>query len=571
MLIAGGGPVGLMLALELDYHGIDAVLVERNPTTTQHPKMDITNGRSMELFRRLGVIDALRAAAVPEDHPVSVIWVDNLAGWELARFDYPGVEATRRRLRERNDGTMAAEPSMRISQVTLEPVLKRLLENRSRCVQLRFGQALETFTQDADGVTATIRDTASGAVSRIRAAYLAGCDGAGSVTRRTLGIPVNTITPFDYVNAGDDHHNYLDTVRGGPPADAPKIRGMFMIHWTSPELDLFERFGTAWHIQSPLGWTIISQNDKDTWTMHIPLSGRMIGGLQDIERQDPKEVLFEVLGCEFECDIQVANPWQPTLGLADSYGAGRVWLAGDAVHQVIPTGGYGMNSGLCDALALGWVLAANAKGWGGAALFDAYGIERRHVGARVRIGSARHAAVRHQISHQYDPLIHADTTAGAEKRTEVGRFIAAAGNLENEAWGLEWGYRYDGSPVICHEAGEPPAYEWEHCEPGTWPGVRAPNVFLADGRPIFDAFGRGFTLLAFGGAPCERLAGAAAAAGVPLDVLRLDDPHAAQLYERKLVLVRPDQHVAWRGDEDPASAEAAAIVNQVRGVGGDVQ
>ena len=564
VLIAGGGPVGLMLALELDYHGIDAILVERNPTTTRHPKMDITNGRSMELFRRLGVIDALRAEAVPEDHPVSVIWVDTLLGRELARFDYPSVGEMRHILREKNDGTMAAEPSMRISQVQLEPVLKGVLENGSGHVDVRFGWGLETFTQDDAGVTATVRNTESGATEQIRAQYLAGCDGAGSVTRRTLGIPVNTITPADYLDAGDDHHNYLDTARGEPPEDTERVRSMFMIHWTSPELDLFERFGTAWHIQSAMGWTIISQNDRDTWTVHIPLPA-----IRDPENRDPKEILFEFLGCEFECEIQVANAWGPRLGLADRYGAGRVWLAGDSAHQFIPTGGYGMNSGLCDAMALGWALAANVRGWGTPALFEAYEIERRHVGARVRIGSARHAAVRFRIAGQYDPVLHEDSDAGAAKRAEVGSFIQDAGNLENEAWGLEWGYRYDDSPIVCHEAGDAPDYEWERYVPATWPGVRAPNVFLADGRPIFDTFGRGFTLLSFDGNSCASLEHAARSAGLPLDVVSIDDPHAARLYERRLVLVRPDQHVAWRGDAEPTPAEATAIVNRVRGAHGE--
>ena len=563
VLIVGGGPVGLMLALELDYHGIDAIMVERNPATTRHPKMDITNGRSMELFRRLGVIDTLRAAAVPEDHPVSVIWADNLAGKELTRFDYPGVRDTRRILRENNDGTMAGEPSMRISQVKLEPVLKRKLEEESRHVSVRFGWGLETFLQDDKGVTATIRNTETGETEKIRSQYLAGCDGAGSVTRRTLGIPINTITPFDYLEAGDDHHNYLDTARGQPSKDAPKPRSMFMIHWTSPELELFERFGTAWHIQSPMGWSIISQNDKDTWTVHIPLAQ-----IENIEKRDPKDVLFEFLGCEFECEIKVANPWQPRLGLADNYGSGRVWLAGDAVHQVIPTGGYGMNSGLCDAMGLAWVLAANVNGWGAPALFEAYENERRHVGARVRIGSARHAAIRLRIGQQYDPVIHEDSKAGAKKRAEVSACIAGAGNLENEAWGLEWGYRYDDSPVVCHEEGEAPDYEWEYYVPCTWPGVRAPNVFLTDGKPIFDTFGREFTLLNFANLSCNRLDQAAGQVGLPLQVVHIDDPHAAKIYQRKLVLVRPDQHVAWRGDSDPAAAEAAGIIDRLRGANG---
>lgn len=562
VLIAGGGPVGLMMALELNHHGIDALLVERNAATTRHPKMDITNGRSMELFRRLGVIDKLRAAAVPEDHPMSVIWIEDLLGEELARFDYPSVNDMRAQLRAQNDGAMASEPSMRISQVELEPVLKQHLEETSQHVELRFGWGLETYTQDDEGVTATIRHTESGATEEIRCEYLAGCDGANSVTRRTLGIPVNTITPGTYLEAGDDHHNYLDTKRGEPPEDAPAVPANYMIHWTSPELDLFQRFGIAWHLQSPRGWTIISQNDRDTWTVHIPLSH-----IENVETRDPKDILFEFLGCEFECEIKVANAWYPRLGLADAYGEGRVWLAGDAVHQVIPTGGYGMNSGLGDALGLAWVLAANVQGWGGPDLFNAYERERRHVGARVRIGSARHASVRMKIRAKYDPQVHEDTEAAKQLRAELGRFISDAGNLENEAWGIEWGYRYDDSPVIRHESGSAPEYEWEAVVPTTWPGVRAPNVFLASGEPIHDRFGRGFTLLNFGSADVSEFADEADRLELPLAIVGLDDRHAATIYERALVLIRPDQHVAWRGDAVPDTRVITEIFDCVRGWG----
>ena len=560
VLIVGGGPVGLMMALELDYHGIDAILIERNPTTTRHPKMDITNGRSMELFRRLGVIDKLRAAAVSEDHPMSVIWVEDLMGEELARFDYPSVNEMRAQLRARNDGTMASEPSMRISQVELEPVLKQHLEDTSQHVELRFGWGLESFSQDEEGVTATIRHSASGATQEIRCDYLAGCDGANSVARRQLGIPVNTITPATYLEAGGDHHNYLDSARGSPPDDAPAVPANFMIHWTSPDLALFQRFGIAWHLQSPRGWTIISQNDLDTWTVHIPLSH-----IRDVDTRDPKDILFEFLGCEFECEIQVANAWYPRLGLADAYGKGRVWLAGDAVHQVIPTGGYGMNSGLGDALGLAWVLAANVQGWGGPELFNAYEVERRHVGARVRIGSARHASVRMQIRGNYDPVMRENTEAARQLRADLGQFIADAGNLENEAWGIEWGYRYDDSSVIRHESGTAPDYEWESAVPTTWPGVRAPNVFLASGEPIHDRLGRGFTLLNFGHADVSAFSAEADRLAVPLATVNVDDPHAATIYERALVLIRPDQHVAWRGDTVPDTQAIVEILDYVRG------
>ncbi|MEO1036031.1 MAG: FAD-dependent monooxygenase [Pseudomonadota bacterium] len=560
VLIAGGGPVGLLLAHELDHHGVDAILVERNPSTTRHPKMDITNGRSMEIFRRLGVVDKLRAVAVPEDHPVSVIWCEDLVDTELARFDYPSVNEMREILARDNDGTMALEPGMRVSQVLLEPVLKENLEKNSKHISLMFGWALVSLIQDADGVTATIRSTETNETKEIRADFLAGCDGAGSVARQALGIPINTITPRDFLD-NDDRSDYRDSARGEPPADAPRIDPMFMIHWRSNDLEVFERYGIAWHLQSPLRWSIISQNDKDTWTIHvsIPL-------YPEVEEMPPEEFLYKLLGCKFDCEVLVANPWYPRLGLADNYGSGRVWLAGDSVHQVIPTGGYGMNTGVGDAMALGWVLAANVKGWGGEKLFEAYEVERRHVGARNRLASARHSAIRFQINANCPDDFQADGPAGDAARKKIGAYIQKAGNLENDAWGIEWGYRYDDSPVICHENGKPPAYEWEHYEPSTWPGGRPPNVFLDDGQQLFDLFGPGYTLLTFNGASGDSLVSAAASAGIPLDVVAVDNAKAAKLYERNLVLIRPDQHVAWRGDVAPEAADAAReIIDRVRG------
>src|SRR5918992_152367 len=155
VLVAGGGPVGLTLAIVLGRFGIKTIVVERNAATTQHPKMDITNGRSMELFRKLGLIDALRKAAVPEDHPFDVSWVTSMAGHELHRFRYPSPVEARRLILEHNDGTQSREPAMRVSQVEIEPVLKRAAESCPN-VDVRFGVGLEDFREDADGVTATL-------------------------------------------------------------------------------------------------------------------------------------------------------------------------------------------------------------------------------------------------------------------------------------------------------------------------------------------------------------------------------------------------------------------------------
>jgi len=558
VLIAGGGPVGLTLALELEHRGVRAVLIERNPATTRHPKMDVTNGRSMEHFRRLGIAEAMRARAVPADHPMSVVWCSRPAEWELARFEYPGVDAVRARIRATTDGTLPLEPNMRISQVVLEPVLKEYLDRHARHVTVRFGVALERYTQDEDGVTAVVRETSSGTEHAIRARYLAGCDGASSVTRRGLDIALDDLAPQDAMSASGKIRALAGVTRGLFRGEKPPDGRIYLVHFRSGDRAFFERFGTLWHLQSPRHGTLIAQNDVDTWTLHVPLAGGI-----DADAIDPRRFLFEHLGREVDCEILVANAWRPRLALARGYGRGRVWLAGDSAHQFIPTGGYGMNTGVGDAVDLGWKLAATLAGWGGDGLLPSYETERRPIGFRNRAASARHLAIRTEIASAYTPRIHEDSPRGARARGRLGATIAALGNLENEALGIEIGYRYDDSPIVCHEAGEAPPWEMARYHPGTWPGVRIPSVFLADGAALYDRLGDGFTLLRFADVDATGLLDAAARRGLPLTVVDVRDPAVAQLYERELVLVRPDQHVAWRGPHAPA--DALAVVDRVRG------
>lgn len=561
VLVAGGGPVGLALALELEHRGVAALLVERNETTTRHPKMDVTNGRSMEHFRRLGVAAEMRARAVPADHPMSVVWCTKPAEWELARFHYPGVDEVRERIRQANDGTLPLEPSMRISQVVLEPVLKEHLERSARNVMIRFGFGLERFVEDADGVAAVVRETATGREHTVRAKYLAGCDGAGSVTRRSIGIELDEMAPQDAMSASGKLRALASVARGLLRGDKPPDGRVFLIHFRSRDIGFFERFGTLWHLQSPRHGTLIAQNDVDTWTLHVPLSRGV-----DADRIDPRAFLFENLGREVDCEILVANAWRPRLAVAASYGRGRVWLAGDSAHQVIPTGGYGMNTGVGDAVDLGWKLAAVLEGWGGDRLLPSYDAERRPVGVRNRRASACHLSIRTEIASAYTPAIHEDSPRGEKARRALGARIAGLGNLENEALGIEIGYRYDGSPIVCHEPGQAPPWDMALYVPSTWPGVRLPSVFLGDGRALFDLLGKGFTLLRFSDVDVSGLVDAAAARALPLDVLDVRDPLAARLCERELVLVRPDQHVAWRGARAPE--DPMAVVDRVRGAAG---
>jgi len=561
VLIAGAGPVGLTLAHELERHGVETLLVERNAGTTQHPKMDITNGRSMELFRRLGIADDLRARAVPSDHPMKVTWATGAAGWELASFAYPSVEEARALVAGTNDGTLPLEPAMRVSQVVLEPALRDLLVARADHGRVEYGWGLDSFAQDDDGVTAELIETATGSRRTVRAAYLAGCDGAGSRIRRGLGIGEHQLDlrrlAIKQLGVRRTVGSLLRNLRydGTRPPDGR----FYLVHFHSRDREIHRRFGYVWHLQSPEGWTLISQDDGEIWTLHSPL-----GVGVDADSIDPVQFVRDRLGHDLDVDVQVANAWVPRLVVADSFGAGRVWLAGDAVHQVTPTGGYGMNTGVGDAVGLGWALAANVQGWGTSGLLKAYAAERRAVAVRNRDAAARNALVRAAIMTTDWRDMHSEGWSGERTRRRLGREIADLGNLENEALGIELGYRYDTSPIIAHESGPAPKQTMDAYVPSTTPGVRPPSIKLADGTAIFDLFGQGFTLLRFAEHDTAALEKAAAAVGLPLTVVDVRDPHARALYERDLVLIRPDQHVAWRGDVPPAKPHS--LIDLVRGV-----
>jgi len=532
VLVVGAGPVGLAVALELQSRGIRTLVIERNPDTTRHPKMDVTNGRSLEHFRRLGVADRIRDIAVPRENPMDVSWMTRLGEWELARFHYPDVHTQRAAIAACNDGSQPLEPYMRLSQVVLEPALRDILRESS-LASIRFGWSFDSLTQDADGVTAVVRKE-DGEVERIRCSLLAGCDGGNSKVREELGIECageRNIVPF------------------------------YMVHFRTPHKALMQPFGIAWHYQSPIGGTLIAQDDEEIFTLH-----NMVPEGVDPFSIDPAAFLRESLGIDFEFEILQANPWSPHLLLADSYGNGRVWLAGDAVHQYIPTGGYGMNTGIGDATDLGWKFAAMLQGWGGPALLPSIEQERRPVGLANREAAGANMDVRFAILDAYSEDVHRHGPTGETARAKFGALIAGLGNAENESLGLELDYRYRGSPIVVPDDSAEPDWDRLRYTPSTWPGMRAPHVFLADGDAIFDRFGPWFTLLRFDPAiDCAPILDAAWTRGVPVRLVDIDDANARRIYERDLVLIRPDQHVAWRGMAAPG--DPMALVDRIRGAG----
>lgn len=530
VLIAGGGPVGLMLATVLGRFGIRVMLVERNAATTRHPKMDITNGRSMELFRRVGLVDALRKAAVPEENPFDVAWITSMAGHELHRFRYPSVVEARRIIAEHNDGTQSREPPMRVSQVEIEPVLKRAAE-ACPTVDVRFGVAFEDFSADDGGVTVTLRNSATGDTEQVRCDYLAGCDGGGSRVRAVLAIALE---------------------------GTPRVAQRYMVHFRSRAYDVLQRWGIAWHYQAPTA-TLIAQNDVDIWTLQARLPPDTA-----LDQIDPADILKTFCGGPIEHEILVANAWTPHLLLAQSYGGGRVFLAGDAAHQYIPTGGYGMNTGIGDAVDLGWKLAATLLGFGGPTLLDTYESERRPVGYRNREASAAHTKVRLDIAESYRQAYEGGLPLDAARRAALGAKIAAHGNVENESFGIEFGYIYDRSPIVVSEPGAVAPTDPVHYVPTTMPGARLPSTFLSDGSALFDRLGPWFTLVNFGALDASPFVAAAARANIPLQVLSLQEPALAHIYGRDALLVRPDQHIAWRGFE-ASTVDAAKVLTRALG------
>ena len=519
VLIAGGGPVGMTLALNLARYGVRSLLVERNPETTRHPKMDLTNGRSMELFHRLGIDEQLRDAGVPRKNAFDILWITNMVGHDLHRFHYPSAAEKTRIIREQNDGSHGAQAPLRVSQVQIEPVLKAAID-ANPLIDVRFNHRFDEFvTNGPEGVVARIVHSDSGEETEVRCRFLAGCDGGGSRVRRRLGIELD----------GDEN-----------------VAGAYMVHFRTDDRALMQRWGPIYHLQNGAG-TIIAQNDRDVYT----LQAWLLPGMNPDE-MTPEGVLEDWIGTHFDYEILQANPWFAHFVVAQRYRERSTLLAGDAAHQFIPTGGYGMNSGIADAAALSWVMAAGLQGWGGDRLLDAYAEERRATAWWHLEASRRHMGVRIQISELYAAAgdLLAEGPEGDARRAELARKIEELGNAENESWGVEYGYRYDGSPVIAHEDNAP-AVDPLTYRANTVPGARLPHVFLADGEPIHDKLGLFFTLVVLDGTDTAAMEQAATDAGVPVEILRLGRPDLRGIYERNLVLVRPDQHVAWRGDQLP--------------------
>jgi 2-polyprenyl-6-methoxyphenol hydroxylase-like FAD-dependent oxidoreductase len=532
VLVVGGGPTGLVLASLLAGYGINCVLVERNTYTTRFPKMDVTNGASMELLRRLGVDAELRRVGVAPQHSFDVIFAPGLDGPEVARWALPSVDEQWATLRGAPDGNRPGQPWQRCSQAIFEAVMMDRCR-RNPLIDVRQGWQLQTCGQHGDVVEATVVDD-SGEALKIRARYLVGCDGASSRVRSRLGIAMD---------------------------GAKDITTFALMHFRSRDLANLQALGQFWHLYTTGGAVLIAQDEVDTWTLHQDL------GLVDDPDPigDPHEFAARALGRPIVIDeILASSVWRPNALLADQYGRDRILLAGDSAHTMIPTGGYGMNTGLGDAFNLGWKLAGLLHGWGGRGLLPSYEAERRQIGGRNRDASVENVMVLLQYRGMVDPnLIDEDSDDGRAHRAAVAEFLTT-NNAENISLGIELDVRYDCSPIVCVTDSGAPPWDRRTFVPTVRSGHRAPNVVVGEGETLFDQFGDGYTLVdaVSGPSDAKLLLDEAELVGMPVRHLVLDDPRLRQLYRCRLVLIRPDLHIAWSGS---TVADPAEIVARVRG------
>jgi 2-polyprenyl-6-methoxyphenol hydroxylase-like FAD-dependent oxidoreductase len=528
VLIVGGGPVGLALAAELGWRGIRCELVEQSDGAITTPKMNEVNTRTMEFCRRWGIADAVRNCPFPGDYSLDVVFVTSLCGHELSRVRRPP------RAQQKAE-SFSPERLQACSQLWFDPILRAFAQSQPS-IALRYRTRLESFEASTDGVTAELHDLETGKRETVRADYLVGCDGAMSAIRETLGIGLGGQGVL-----GHPVHVFFRT----PDllGQCGKAPGVFFL--------AIDRNGLWANIR------VIDPANGLWRLMTLESDGR-----QRPDTVDRAALLQRAVGRHIDVEWQGVSVWTRRSVVADRYSQGRVFLAGDAVHQLSPTGALGMNTGIGDAVDLGWKLAATLDGWGGPGLLASYDAERRPIGLR-NVGMAAEFYLAHGEFSGGIAAIEDDGEAGRQLRARLGESLARDVGRMFRTAGLQLGYRYENSP-ICIDDGTPPVPDDpEQFVASARPGSRAPHAPLADGRSTLDLFGRGFVLLRFGEAPAAALEHAAQTRRVPLTVMDINEPDAAALYGRKLVLVRPDGHVAWRGDALPT--EADKLINVVRG------
>lgn len=532
VLIVGAGPVGLALAGDLGWRGIQSVLVERRDGSVFQPKMDMVGIRTMEFCRRWGITQDVEQAGYNRAYVQDNAWVTSLNGIEFGREEFAPMQ-------DEKCPPQSPQHRERCPQNFFDPVLTRFAR-RSGKVDLRYRTELVSFVDEGDFVTATLRSVEDGRTYEIEADYMVGTDGGSSMVRSALGIDM----------LGDGALTYTTNA-------IFQCAGLEQLHTTRPAY--------RYIFIGPEGtWaTLVAINGRDQWRFSLIGDNVQHQATED----DMRKAIVRAVGRDFDFEILSMLPWVRQQLVAEHYRRGRVFLAGDAAHLTSPTGGFGMNTGVLDAVNLSWKLAACLQGWGGDKLLDSYQIEQRPVAER-NVGEAGDNLRRMLAPRLARPDVTLFNESDTSKETEAAR--RSFGNdytaMMSREWhtiGIHLGYVYEQSPVIIGDGTPPPPDEVSSYVPTARPGSRAPHAWISENRSTLDEFGEGFTLLRFDrNTGAQPLLDAAAAVGVPVRQVDIDDPRIAELYERPLVLVRPDGQVGWRGE---TIAEPEALLARLTG------
>ena len=538
VLIVGAGPVGLTLAIDLAWRGIGVTVVEtRAPAAPPEPKCNHVAARTMEIFRRLGVATKVRNAGLPADYPHDISYRTTFTGPELTRIPIP----CRRDRFTMTDGPdcnwPTPEPPHRINQIFLEPILFEHAAAQPR-IRIFNRTSVEDVAVEEASASVGLRDLDTGISSRHGCRYLIGCDGARSIVRKAIGAELS----------GD--------------AVVQRVQSTYI---RAPDLIGRQQHAPAWgtgSINPRRSGMVYAIDGRERWLVH----NYMMPGEGDFDSVDRDACIRTILGvgADFSYDIISKEDWYGRRLIADKFRDRCAFIAGDAAHIWVPYAGYGMNAGIADAMNLSWLLAAHLNGWAPASILDAYEAERWPITSQVSRFAMSHAEAEIRRRGAVPANIEQAGEAGEAARREVGALAYEINVRQYACAGLNFGTYYDRSPIIAYDGSEHPPYTMNSYTPSTVPGCRTPHFWCADGASLYDAMGPEFTLLRFDSAiDIAPFAAAARSRGVPIRILDIRQPGAATSYGSPLVLSRPDQHVAWRGNKLPA--DPLALIDRVRG------
>lgn len=541
--IAGGGPFGLMLAIELGRRNVRVALFDAKAGTAFNPQANATQARTMEYYRRLGFADEIRRLGLPKEYPTDIAYFTRYATHELARFTLPSSGKAGEMVRSNSGSWTAAEAPHRVSQKFVEPVL--LKHARAAGADIRFGWELTGFTDHGDHVACRFAAVDGSQSETVAARYLVGADGARSLVRRALGI--------SYSGEFERQRNFM----GGR---------MYAVYLRCKDFYALMGKKPAW-----MNWTfnadrrafMAAVDGKGEFAFHTQL--RPDENETDITDARAKELFRQACGTAIDCEVLSHMGWTAGRALVtDRFGTGRVFIGGDAAHLFTPTGGLGYNTAVEDAVNLGWKIAATLSGQAGPALLDSYEFERRKA-AKRNTGYARTFA--DSVGNFLpEPGLEDEGEKGERIRSTAGAYLEDHARREFDIPGITFGTRYDGSPVLPGPDGPLPEDVANRYAQSGLPGGRAPHWWLPDGTSLFDLFGFDWTLLRLGddAPPGDGLIAAARSRNLDIVARDLDIPELREIYGAPLVLIRPDQIVAWRGSRAP---DPEAIWNLLLGHG----